>query len=77
MANSDGEADGQGGRSQASVSSLIGHGEDADHKLHGEENLHGGRHPQTDAWLQLEVDKSKNKSQSLRDCEIWQWRFKP
>lgn len=61
MANSDGEADGQGGRSQASVSSLVGHGEDANHQLHSEEDLHGGRHPQTDAGLQLEVDKSKNK----------------
>lgn len=61
MANSDGEADRQGGRAQASVSSLVGHGKDANYQLHSEEDLHGGRHPQTDAWLQLEVDKKKKE----------------
>lgn len=53
MSNGDGEADGEGSRSQSSVSPLIRHGEDAHHKLHGEEDLHSGGHPQTDARLQL------------------------
>ena len=47
------EADGQGGRAQAAVAPLVGHGEDADHQLHGEEHLHGGAHAQADARLQL------------------------
>lgn len=57
MSNGDGKADGEGGRSQASISSLIGHGEDAHHELHGEEHLHSGCHSQTDARLQLEMHK--------------------
>lgn len=57
MSDGDGEADGEGGRSQASVPSLVGHGEDAHHELHGEENLHCGRHSQTDARLQLETHR--------------------
>lgn len=48
------EADGQGGRAQASVAPLVSHGEDADDELQGEEDLDGGGHAQTDAWLQLE-----------------------
>lgn len=47
------EANGQGGGTQASIAPLIGHGEDADNKLQGEEDLHGGGHAQADAWLQL------------------------
>lgn len=48
------EADGQGGRAQASVAPLVSHGEDADDKLQGEEDLDGGGHAQADAWLQLD-----------------------
>lgn len=59
MSNGDREADGESGRSQTSVPPLIGHGEDADHKLHGEENLHSGGHPQADAWLQLQTHKKE------------------
>lgn len=47
------EADGQGSRSQASVTPLIGNSKDADDELQGEEDLHGGGHAQADAWLQL------------------------
>lgn len=57
MSNGDREADGKGSRSHASVSPLIGHGEDANHKLHGEEDLHSGGHSQTDARLQLQIDR--------------------
>lgn len=47
------EADGQGSRAQASIAPLISHSKDADDKLQGEEDLHGGGHAQADAWLQL------------------------
>lgn len=53
MPHEHGEADGQGGGTQASITPLIGHGEDADDELQGEEDLHGGGHAQADAWLQL------------------------
>lgn len=59
MSNGDGESDGQGGRSQASVSPLVSHGEDANHKLHGEEHLHSGGHSQADARLQLEIGRKR------------------
>lgn len=57
MCDSDGEADGEGGRPQAAISSLVGGGENAHYKLHGEEDFHGGRHSQTDAGLQLEEQR--------------------
>lgn len=53
MPHEHGEANGQGGRAQASIAPLISHGEDADDELQGEEDLHGGGHTHTDAWLQL------------------------
>lgn len=53
MSNGDGEANGEGSRSQASVPPLIGYSENAHDKLHGEENLHSSGHSQTDARLQL------------------------
>lgn len=59
MRDGHGEANGEGGRPQASVSSLVCDGKDAHHKLHGEEDLHGGRHSQTDAGLQLEEHKGR------------------
>lgn len=54
MSYEDREADGQGGRAQASVTPLVGHSEGADNQLQGEEHLHGGGHAQADTWLQLE-----------------------
>ncbi len=47
------EPNGQGSRAQATIAPLISHSKDADHKLQGEEDLHGGGHAQADAWLQL------------------------
>ncbi len=55
------EADGQGSRSQASVAPLISHGKDADDKLQGEEDLHGGGHAQADSWLQLKDGRGKER----------------
>lgn len=57
MSDGNREANGEGSRSETSVSPLISHGEDADDKLHGEEDLHSGGHPQADARLQLEIHK--------------------
>ena len=48
-----GEADGEGGRAQAAVTPLVGHGKDADDELQREEHLHGGGHANADARLQL------------------------
>lgn len=64
MPHEHGEADGQRGRAQASIAPLIGHGEDADDELQGEEDLHGGGHTQADAWLQLKSRRS-NYSQLI------------
>lgn len=55
------EANGQGSRAQASIAPLISHSEDADDKLQGEEDLHGGGHPQADAWLQLKYRRGKTE----------------
>lgn len=57
MSNGDREADGEGSRSQTTVSSLICHSKNADNKLHSEENLHSGCHPQADPGLQLKTQK--------------------
>lgn len=65
MPHEHGKADGQGGRTQASVAPLIGHGEDADDELQGEEDLHGGGHTQADAWLQLKWTRNSNYSQPV------------
>lgn len=59
------EADGQGSRAQASVAPLIGHSKDADDKLQGEEDLHGGGHAQADAWLQLKDQRGERKSDEI------------
>lgn len=67
MSDGDGEANGEGSRSQTSVSPLIGHGEDAHHKLHGEENLHSGGHSQTDARLQLETHRWKKMFVQIKE----------
>lgn len=64
MRDGDGEADGEGGRPQAAIPPLVGDGEDAHHKLHGEEDLHGGGHPQADAGLQLE-EQREEKNQTV------------
>lgn len=57
MSDGNREANGEGSRSETSVPPLISHSEDADDKLHGEEDLHSGGHPQADARLQLEIHK--------------------
>lgn len=57
MSNGDREADGEGSRSQTTVSSLIRHSKNADNELHSEKNLHGGCHPQADPGLELETQK--------------------
>lgn len=59
------EADGQGGRAQASIAPLISHSKDADNKLQGEEDLHGSGHAQADAWLQLEYMSVENRVMEL------------
>lgn len=59
MSNSDGEANGEGSRSQTSVSPLIGYSENAHHELHGEENLHSSGHSKAYARLQLEIQMDK------------------
>ena len=71
MPHEHGEADGQGGRAQASVAPLIGDGEDADDQLQGEEDLHGGGHAQADAWLQLKSRPALIHSSS--PCLQW-WK---
>lgn len=65
MPHEHGKADGQGGRTQASVAPLIGHGEDADDELQGEEHLHGGGHSQADSWLQLKWTRHSNYPQPV------------
>lgn len=60
------EADGQGGRAEAAIAPLVGHGEDADHQLHGEEDLHGGSHAQADAWLQLQEGRAAEGEMKVR-----------
>lgn len=69
MSNGDREADGEGSGSQTPISSLISYSKDADDKLHGEENLHGGGHTQADARLQLET-KYGNTSETV-DKKCW------
>ena len=55
------EADGEGSRAQTSVAPLISHSKDADNKLQGEEDFHGGGHAQTDAWLQLKDERGEER----------------
>lgn len=71
MPHEHGEADGQGGGAQASVAPLIGHGEDADDELQGEEDLHGGGHTQADAWLQL---KSRPDAAIIHSSSPRRWK---
>lgn len=54
------KTDCQGSGSQAPIAPLICHSKDADHKLQGEEDLHGGGHAKADAWLQLKDKMSWN-----------------
>lgn len=68
------EADGQGGGAEAAVASLVGHGEDADHQLHGEEDLHGGSHAHADAWLQLQGGRAaegETKEKTVDRVDVW------
>lgn len=61
MSHEHGETNSQGSGSQASIAPLICHSKDADDKLEGEEDLHGGGHAQADARLQL-------KEKGLNHC---------
>lgn len=64
MSDGDREANGESSRSHASIPPLISHGEDAHHKLHGEEHFHSGGHSQADARLQLETQRKEK-------CELY------
>lgn len=62
------EADGKGSRAQTSIAPLISHSKDADDKLQGEEDLHGGGHAQADAWLQLKDGRGEERLSEWCEC---------